>query len=399
MNLLLLEKYDLIYHLSHSDLDGYGSQYITNIISKTSLFSKNNKIIFKNSNNYKDTDINIKQIFKEIISMKNKKTYKKSKKILLLITDLSIKENTAKKMNNFKRGNKDINIDFLVFDHHKTTKKLIEENEWYFLNINKCATKIYSEYIINILKFYKNNINKEIINHLELVSNVVNSMDLWLSSDKYFHKANLLSDTLFNFNFPLSEEFEEIKNIKREFIFNYIYLYMQNINEDIEKIEEKLPKLLINTINIAFESKYSYNIIEKELNILSSKNLLYKYISKYINEKKLFEKYTESKINIFGYKGIILFEENSNLFQYFSHYYLEENTEIDLILNVKRNGSISFRSIKNNIDVEIISKKLDINGGGHKHAAGCKIKFKKDIHSLKELNKELKSYINVKGEK
>jgi hypothetical protein len=364
-----IEEYDIILHLSHTDLDGYGSQYVMNFIKTI----KNLNIEYFNVNNYNETEKIFKSIFKLILNQYS------NKKILLLITDLSIKENIAKRMNNFIKGN-NIDLTYQVLDHHKTGLDISKENEWYKIDTNKCGTSLTVDFILE-----NSNINKEITNYLKFIGNFIESHDLWKKDDLFFHHSNFLADLIYNFYF-----IDNLNDDKRQFIFNYIYIFtgsiIDNKNIKLIELEMKLPEIL-NKVLI---------LLNLDKTIINNPSI--RTLNKLIYFQSLKYKRTEESKEILtlnnDIKFIVVHNFNSSFFQYFSHYYLEDNRKIDFIINIKNNGSMSFRTIKKNIDVEKIAKIFDKNGGGHKEAAGCKIKFQnKNIYSYNEIIKEIKYYL------
>jgi len=375
-------KYTKIYHLSHLDLDGYGSQYMTRFLRKDNI-----DIEYFNAN-YDEVLENIKKIFKNIVleytkikeeNLFLKQNEKKSfPKILFLITDLSIDKKLAVKINNFLRGNTHIDLTIQVLDHHKTSIEVAEKNDWYLFNNKKCGSSLTADYVN---KFHN---NKELKENLIFVGKFIQSHDLWEKESPYFNFANFLSDIVFNLYFP-----DFLKNEKREFlcnyIFNFISFYKKEKNITVEKMEMVLPFILNTTLGMFIKNK----------NILNDKNIrtLYKL---YYYQSELYSKIQNNfetlKINNLTFK--ILYNVEGGFFQYFSHYFLENNKNIDFLLKISENGNISLRSVNSNSDVGKIANLLtNGNGGGHFHASGGRIKFKEKIHSLEESVEEIKNII------
>lgn len=356
-------KYDLIYHLSHTDLDGYGSQYMTRLLGY--------KIKYFNAN-YDEVTEKVNDIYNLILENKNKK-------ILFLITDLSINEQLAKKMNNFKRGNTNIELTYQVLDHHKTGEEISNQNDWYYYNIEKCGSSLTAEYVNENL-----NNNIKLKKHLSFVGDFIQSHDIWEKESPHFNFANLLSDIIFNLYFPdfMIEE-------KRNFLFNYIFVFISQYQlkeTTVNEMEEQMVHILNKTLTLIMNNE----------NILNDKNIrsLYKL---YYYEAEVYSKIKNNfkTFNINGLKFQILYNSNSGFYQYFSHYFLENNSDIDFLINIKDSGTCSFRSVNKHADVEGIAKIFDENGGGHFHAAGCKIKFEEKVHSYVELTKEIEKKIKI----
>lgn len=371
-------KYNKIYHLSHNDLDGYGSQYMTRF-----LISDYVQLKYFNTS-YDDVLSNINNIFSEIVKENQEIKIKNIEKpnILFLITDLSINKEIAKKLNNFKRGNKDIKIDYQVLDHHKTGEEIAEQNDWYKYDINKCGASLTADFVISLSE------NKNIKEHLLFVGEFIQAHDIWEKESPHFGIANFLSDLIFNFYF-----LDILEDEKREFIMNYIYNFIsfyENLlknspsEANVMHIENNLSVILNNTLSLLLNNDP----------ILEDKNTrtiykLYYYQSELYSKIK--DNFTTFKIN--GLTCKLFFNTNSTFFQYFSHYFLEKNKDIDFVINLKSNKICSLRSVSKNADVSLIAKLLDDNGGGHFHASGCKLNIDEEIHSYNQAEKVLKNRI------
>ena len=148
--------------------------------------------------------------------------------------------------------------------------------------------------------------------------------------------------------------------------------------EKDEKFEEKITKL------------------EKIVNELENGEIdLDDSITKYFEAMKLVKE-CDKKLIIFdldGYKvGCVIAESyRSEVGNVLS----SNHPELDyiLIVNFFRN-SFSFRTTKDNVDVSLIAKKYEKNGGGHKKAAGMSITaeniwlIEKIINFYKDKSKE-----------
>lgn len=366
-----MTKYNKIYHLSHNDLDGYSSQYAMSFTGEDIKY-------FNTS--YEDVGININLIIKDILS--NKKD-----KILFLITDVSLTEEWVKKLNNFKRGNKNIDITIQLLDHHKSNENLSKENEWYFLDMNKCATLITCEYVIKNF-----DISKKDKNYLTFLGEFVDSHDRWLETHKYHNKANFLSDCVYELEFP-----DFLKESNREFVFfliEKISLYFK---------ETFFSKYIYNDKNIQNCEKYVLNLYREFLSnkipdkILKEKNLkinhkMFYYFSVLFEKLETKTYYLTIENRTMSFK--MFYNLNSTVFQYLSHYYLERNKNIDFCISVKSSGSLSFRSKDENNDVAFIAKTF-FDGGGHACASGGNYKKYGTINSIQDFEKILISNLNV----
>lgn len=363
--------YDKVFHLSHNDLDGYASQYAM-------TFSKEDVIYFNTS--YEDLNENINKIFKEILNDRKLKT-------LFLITDVSLDIDAVTKINNFKRGNKDINIEFQLLDHHKSNGDLSTTNDWYLFNNDKCATLLTCEYVIK--KFKVSHKEKK---YLEYLGDFVDSHDRWLETHKYHNKANFLSDIIFNlFNFP-----DFLNEYKRDYVFFLIgkvtkifrETFFSKIfnNNTIENCELKLNK-----ITKTYLKNKIPNIILNDKNLKLSNKMIFLFTTLYEKlDTKIYYIKVDNKIWTFK----VFYDLNSTIFQYLSHYYLERNNNINFMISVKSSGSLSFRSKIEEYDVSYLAKTY-FNGGGHMCASGGNTKMYGEVKTLQDFEKILKTKLNV----
>ena len=123
-----------LFHISHTDLDGYGCQLISKKIYPNA--------VFYNANYGLEVKLFIKDALEKI------KLVQKEKEIFLLITDLNLTTDEAKKLNkdvNYLNQN-GYNIKLQLLDHHGTGKKSAEKFDRYYLDTSMSATKITYNY-------------------------------------------------------------------------------------------------------------------------------------------------------------------------------------------------------------------------------------------------------------
>jgi len=118
--------------VTHTDLDGIGCE----ILFRTITGIENKKVYNVNYNNVDDT---INEILNKI-----DKDYCNNN-ITLTITDISINEETAKRLNRYVKENK---LNVILFDHHKTALWLNNKYSWANVNLDFCGTKLYYDYLI-----------------------------------------------------------------------------------------------------------------------------------------------------------------------------------------------------------------------------------------------------------
>ena len=127
-----------LFHISHTDLDGYACQFLTN-----EVFSKKH---FYNANYGLEVKQAIKQVIAEI------KNYQ-DEKLLLLISDLNLNQQESEELDKDIKSLKDDGFDITLqlLDHHITGKSSASKYEWYFLDDKRCATKIVFDYLKHFL--------------------------------------------------------------------------------------------------------------------------------------------------------------------------------------------------------------------------------------------------------
>ena len=236
----------------------------------------------------------------------------------VFMTDLNVSEELAERINNIDFKNK-----FIVLDHHIGSMDL---NKYDFItvvdeanNMKESGTSLYYEYLI---KNYPNDLLLK--NSVKYMVNLVRLGDTWEWKKYNITEARDLSTILSYYG-------------NEEFIDNYKMFLRENNEFYFNKMENTLLKI----------DRY-----KKE-----------DYIN-YIKEKMVIR-------NINGYNAGIVFAENyrSELGNELSEIYKDK---IDFVMIINLNRSISFRCVKDDIDVNEMAKLF--NGGGHKKAAGAPLK-------------------------
>ena len=122
-----------IYHLSHTDLDGYGCQFIT----KTSGIDA----LYFNSGYGNEIDARIEEMTRAVRT-------DKPKEALWLITDLNLTSSQCQNIEStlhhlLAEGYK---VKIQLLDHHTTGFEQSQTYTWYHLDESRCATSITFEY-------------------------------------------------------------------------------------------------------------------------------------------------------------------------------------------------------------------------------------------------------------
>jgi len=304
----------MIYSISHNDLDGYASQL---------LIKKYAKKIKEKIEMY---NVNYGKAILETLKLIENKLKKED---IIIITDLNLDQEIAIYLDNLIAKK-------IVIDHHETGKMIAKKYDWYFYNKSKSATLLTYEYFSSYLKKY------DFIKY-------TNMYDLWLENKKKFNKAKSLNYAFKNLSKNYSKD---IENLRRDFVFFLIesYSFVLEIENSVYFAEKELYNI---------ERHY---LTEKEFNFKEPiDSLRIKKHYKYIIENKLYE-----DINFNGYKFRLFFNMN-DIFQEILHLTLNNNKDLDFVCHLNKQGFISFRSLK--INVEKFAKTY-FNGGGHRLASG-----------------------------
>lgn len=339
-----------VFHLSHTDLDGYGCQLITKNIF--------DNIEFLNANYGEEVLVRIDYILDNLLE--NEKNF-------ILITDLNLSFDESKYLENrveeLKKDGLDIELQLL--DHHASGVISAEAFKWYLLDVTGSASKITYDFFIQ--KGY--NIEK-----LAKLVLAINAVDIWLQEE-----------TLFEFGKVCMRLIDEAKEINRYMFPEENILYKHSIlTYAIEFIDKEQGHIELDD-NIYLLKKRFFKKNKRD----TLDNLVTNFIVDLLNRKK-----DEMTIYYKGYKGILTFGiQNSSIV---GNGFLQKNPDFSFFMNVNNRGTFSLRA-NNKIDVSKMAYEI-AEGGGHPNASGGKIKsFKEQF-----IYSELKSFIEdllKKGEK
>ena len=152
-----------LFHISHTDLDGYGCQLITKEYFKEGSFY--------NANYGIEVKLTIKKVLEEILAFKEED-------ILLLISDLNLTFQESKDLDRdiSKLIEDGYKIKLQLLDHHISGKKSADAYYWYYLDEKRCATKIVYDYIFEEYDGFDFTVSS----WLEPLVNAINAVDIWL---------------------------------------------------------------------------------------------------------------------------------------------------------------------------------------------------------------------------
>jgi len=148
----------IIHHLSHIDLDGYSCQ----LVMKYTPYEKYNY----NANYGPEVRQKLDVILENI---------KKAKKdAYILITDLNLTADESRWLQHEVKKTNDnyCNVKLQLLDHHGSGAESAKKFDWYFLDVDRCGTKITYDYA-------KEHFDLDEPTWMQKYVNVVNAVDLW----------------------------------------------------------------------------------------------------------------------------------------------------------------------------------------------------------------------------
>lgn len=344
------------FHISHTDLDGYGCQLITKEYFKEGFFY--------NANYGIEVKLSIKKVLEELLQYKEEE-------ILIFITDLNLtfgeSKDLDKEINNLIKDGYKIRLQLL--DHHVSGKKSAESFYWYYLDDKRCATKIVYDFIFEEFDGFDESTKA----WLSPLVDCINAVDIWLEHEsKNFEFGKVIMSMI--------TKVREINNI-----------LFADLNRDFRISLLKKAATYTNQVDGYIKLDNEVHFIKKEFLRLSDKddtldNLSATYLVKSLESIK-------DDLTIFykGQKGLFTYCLGSISIP--ANAFLRANPDYDFFIDINKKGNASFRA-DGKVDVSLMATKL-ANGGGHVNASGCKFEdFKEAIDLL-----EVKTYLQNKLDK
>lgn len=339
-----------LYHLSHTDLDGYGCQLVTQHYF--------NHVSFYNSNYGKEIEERFAQIIEEMEA-------KKADKNIVLITDLNL---TLEQCESFEKElqNASIEARLLLLDHHKSGQDAYEGYPWYFLDDSRCATKITYDFFAGI---YGEDPS------LSRFVDVVNAVDIWLDQDPHFELGKVGLGLVAN-----AKEINRIMFAKPN--SHYLLTLLQSTQAYFD-----LPAPHIALDEAIHSLKKHYFRADKQDDTLS--NLVSSHIVTLLTRYK-----DRMSITYKGHKGILTY--NVGNVSVVGNDFLAANPEFDFFMDVTSRKTVSFRS-SGKVDVSKMAKAL-AGGGGHPNASGGMLTNFKDSFVYDRVLSQVKEIISKNEE-
>ena len=345
-----------LFHISHTDLDGYGCQLITKEFFKEGYFY--------NANYGIEVKLTIKKVLEDIKNFKDEE-------ILFLISDLNLtfQESTDLDVDINKMIEEGYKIKLQLLDHHISGKKSAEKFYWYFLDDKRCATKIVYDYMFEEFEGFDCTTSA----WLKPLVDAINAVDIWLENEiKNFEFGKVLMSMV--------TKVKEINNI-----------LFADQNRELKFYLLKEAAKFLDEVDGHIKLDNEIHFMKKEFLKLSHKddtldNLSAKYLVKTLEDVK-----EELTVLYKGQKGLLTYCLGSISIP--ANAFLKENPDYDFFIDINKKGNASFRA-DGKLDVSILATKL-ANGGGHVNASGGKFEdFKETIDF-----QEVRNYIQNKLDK
>jgi oligoribonuclease NrnB/cAMP/cGMP phosphodiesterase (DHH superfamily) len=341
-----------IHHLSHIDLDGYGSQYLTMKCFKN--------IECYNANYGPEIRARLEEIVKKI--EQEKFLHKEQEEFLILITDLNL---TTKDGNWIEQEAARIGAKLQLLDHHATGAQAAQRFAWYKLDTTKCATLITYEWLQNHYSFDS---EKKFYN----IVKAINAIDIWVSDDEFFEFGKVCLGMVSG-----ARELNRILFSDEDRTFK-----LSLIEKARTLVAQKDGNIVLD--DTLHSAKKDFFMAEKND---TKDNLVAAYVTKLLALKG-----DQLTINYRGYSGVLGYNiGNSSLI---GNAFLLANPDYDFYMDINYRGNFSLRS-NNRLDVSKMASEIG-NGGGHPNASGGKIENYKDSFVYSDVRGFVQNYIDEK---
>lgn len=329
------------FHMSHTDLDGYGCQLIAKKIFPDGYYC--------NANYGLEVKSNIDVILEKIKALPDTE-------IFFLISDLNLTLDEARSLNkniNYLNNN-GYNIKLQLLDHHKTGEKCALKYDWYYLDTSRSATKIVFDYFMENYEEFDSLCSDEFKTLVE----AINDVDIWHDTDPYFEFGKVA-----------------MRLISSAYEINATLFPNENRDYRLQLLSDTLPFIHDDDGHISLDDaihklKKQYLQLDEQCDTID--NLMSKHLVHLLQNKK-----EELTVYHKEFKGILTFTLPNISIP--ANTFLKENPDYDFFVNIGRRGSAGFRA-NGNIDVADLASKL-AGGGGHPNASGASFDdFKETIH-------------------
>jgi len=337
-----------VFHLSHTDLDGYSCQLITKRCFEN--------ITYYNSNYGSEIDSSIDEILRKIYMEGGEKN-------LILITDLNLTMQQAK---NLVKGveSSPKKIELLLLDHHKTGQECAQTYDWYHLDTKRCATKITYDYFLS--KGYD-------ISELERYVEVVNAIDIWLHESEHFELGKVFMRLVAGSREINRMLFSEQNS---EYIFH-------SLEEAMQYVDKEDPHIALD--DAIHQIKKSYFLRNGQKND-TLENLIAAFVVNMLTKNR-----DNMTVHYKGYKGILTYSIGNT--SIIGNEFLVRNPDYDFFMDINGRKNISIRA-NNKVDVSKMALEL-FGGGGHANASGGKCESFKDSFVYDKVKDQIQEIMTI----
>ncbi len=345
-----------LFHISHTDLDGYGCQLITKEYFKEGSFY--------NANYGIEVKLTVKKVLEEILAFKEED-------ILFLISDLNLTFQESKDLD------KDISkliedgykIKLQLLDHHISGKKSADAFYWYYLDDKRCATKIVYDYLFEEYDGFDFTVSS----WLEPLVNTINAVDIWLDYDiKNFEFGKVVMSMI--------SKVREVNNI-----------LFADLNREFRFYLLKEAAKFLDQVDGHIKLDNEVHFLKKEFLKLDQKDDTLDNLSASYLVKSLIDVKDDLTVVFNGHKGLLTYCLGSISIP--ANAFLKANTDYDFFIDVNKKGNASFRA-DGKVDVSLMASKI-AGGGGHVNASGGRFEdFKESINY-----QDVKTYVQNKLDK
>jgi len=350
-----------LYHLSHIDLDGYGAQYM---IQQAGIRTK-----FFNAD-YRDISTVLAQIFDEIDTAREPAT--------VLITDLNL---TIDQANWILRRCRKLKLPVTVqlLDHHATGADCAEKFDWYYLDTERCATRLTFEAVSD---FYQDDQQRELMSKR---ANFVDVGDRWLKDSDDFRRSIFLIGLIMQDD----QLAPPLTDLKRSYRFHLIegFFKLQESGATLEDIERSLYDLRKGFLK-GRVGKRIYS--DSELPLNDKFHML---------SAEVLDPASIPILEIDGYKGGVFFNWPHDVWRGVIMELMENQKKMDFAIGVRGNGKLSLRA-NPGVDIGQIAAKY-FNGGGHPGAAGGELNESRlrDLnHAIQVIKNQIEAHSETHSE-
>ena len=345
-------KNRIIHHLSHIDLDGYSCQ----LVLRYTPYIKHNY----NANYGPEVKSKLTMILENI--------KKEAKKALILISDLNLTADESRWLTNevAKLNSQKIDVELKLLDHHGTGAESAKKYDWYYLDVERCATKIVYDYAKEHFEFDEPS-------WMEKYVDIVNAVDLWKKEEHDNFEYGKVCMRLVN----------ETRELNRVMFANEDNEYKLTLLEEAVKYinEEDAPIVLDEQIHL----------IKKEFFKRGKNDTLDNLATDFVVALLGSQRKTNT-IYYKGYKGFLSYAVGNT--SIVGNGFLVAYPEYDFIVDISFKGAMSLRA-DYKVSVSQIAKEW-ANGGGHPNAAGGKIQGFKEQYRYDKVKQQIEYIISDK---